>query len=290
MDKFSLKWNDFPTNVVQSFQQLRHEEDFSDVTLVGDDFKPISAHKVVLSSCSEYFKNVLQNSQKHSHPVLCLQGLRKADLRNILDYIYNGELNIYQEDLEGFMLIAQRLKLEGLNGKDEDEDDVDFQEQSAMNDSTATGDEKIQNEQFYVANNRIHLGDLKGAAPLIGTSFSTSLTSIDTGPLVREAPVVGIAVDEKRHVAKGHQDKKIVIPSGFADIASLDEKLVEMFSRDQSGMYSCHNCPKIFKKRAHMLEHVETHVEGLQFACNFCSKSLRSRNTLKNHILHYHTA
>ena len=238
MDKFSLNWNDFQTNVVRSFQQLRHEEDFSDVTLVGDDFKPISAHKVVLSSCSAYFKNVLQNSRKHSHPVLCLQGLRNADLRNILDYIYIGELNIYQEDLEGFMLIAQRLKLEGLNGKDEDADDVDFQEEFTLNASTPSDDEKLQNKQFYVA--------------------------------------------------KGQDDKKIIIQSGFADIASLDEKLVEMFSRDQSGMYSCHNCPKIFKKRAHMLEHVETHVEGLQFDCNFCSKSLRSRSTLRWHIWQSH--
>ena len=56
MEKFSLKWNDFEPNVTRSFKKLRHEEDFSDVTLVGDDFKPISAHKVVLSSCSAYFK------------------------------------------------------------------------------------------------------------------------------------------------------------------------------------------------------------------------------------------
>ena len=131
MDKFSLKWNDFPTNVVQSFQQLRHEEDFSDVTLVGDDFKPISAHKVVLSSCSEYFKNVLHNSQKHSHPVLCLEGLGNTDLTNILDYIYNGEVNIYQEDLDRFLTISQRLKLEGLIGQEETLDKTeDFQEET----------------------------------------------------------------------------------------------------------------------------------------------------------------
>ena len=104
MDKFCLKWNDFEPNVTRSFRKLRHEEDFSDVTLVGDDFKPMSAHKVVLSSCSEYFKNVLHNSQKQSQPVLCLEGLRNADLTNILDYIYNGELNIYQEDLDRFLM------------------------------------------------------------------------------------------------------------------------------------------------------------------------------------------
>ena len=110
MEKFCLKWNDFEPNVTRSFKKLRHEEDFSDVTLVGDDFKPISANKVVLSSCSAYFKNVLQNSQKHSHPVLCLEGVGNADLTNILDYIYNGELNIYLEDLDRFLIIAKKAK------------------------------------------------------------------------------------------------------------------------------------------------------------------------------------
>ena len=52
MEKFSLKWNDFHSNVSKSFQSLRNKEDFSDVTLVGDDFKQIAAHKIILSSCS----------------------------------------------------------------------------------------------------------------------------------------------------------------------------------------------------------------------------------------------
>ena len=65
MEKFILKWNDFTSNVKESFQNLRNEEDFFDITLVGDDFKHVTAHKLVLSSCSEYFKNVFSNNNKH---------------------------------------------------------------------------------------------------------------------------------------------------------------------------------------------------------------------------------
>ena len=59
METTSLKWKDFQSNVTKSFQRLRHEKDYSDVTLIGDDYQPLLAHKVVLSSSSEYFKNVL---------------------------------------------------------------------------------------------------------------------------------------------------------------------------------------------------------------------------------------
>ena len=113
MEKFSLKWNDFSLNVHNSFQNLRKEEDFYDVTLVSDDQKQVSAHKVVLSSCSEYFKNILKQN-KHSQPLLCLEGINSNELNNILDYIYYGSVNIHQDDLDRFLSISQRLKLEGL--------------------------------------------------------------------------------------------------------------------------------------------------------------------------------
>ena len=59
MEKFCLKWNDFQTTVSQSFGKLRQEKDFFDVTLVSDDEKQIQAHKLVFSSSSEFFKNIL---------------------------------------------------------------------------------------------------------------------------------------------------------------------------------------------------------------------------------------
>ena len=112
-EKFCLKWNDFQTNVTSSFNKLRNEDDFYDVTLVSDDHLQVSAHKLVLSSCREYFKNILKVN-KHSHPLLCLEGINSSELNTVLDYIYQGEIQIYQEHLDRFLAIAQRLKLDGL--------------------------------------------------------------------------------------------------------------------------------------------------------------------------------
>ena len=112
-EKFCLKWNDFQTNVSNTFRKLRTSDHFYDVTLVSDDQQQVSAHKVVLSSSSEYFKNIL-TSNKHTHPMLCLNGVNAADLKNILDFLYNGEIQIYQDHLDQFLAIAQRFQLEGL--------------------------------------------------------------------------------------------------------------------------------------------------------------------------------
>ena len=89
MDEVCLKWNDFESNVSKSFGLLRNECYLHDVTLVGDDNKQVSAHKLVLSASSEYFKNIFKNNNKHAHPLLCLDGIASEELGNIMDYIYN---------------------------------------------------------------------------------------------------------------------------------------------------------------------------------------------------------
>ena len=114
-EKFSLHWNDFKLNAVSSFSKLRTSSEFNDVTLVGDDHKVISAHKVILSSCSEYFKSILIK-HVHSHPILCLDGVSSKDIENVLDFIYTGELHMFQEDLDRFLHIAKRLKIDGIIG------------------------------------------------------------------------------------------------------------------------------------------------------------------------------
>ena len=77
-EKFQLNWNDFTTNVVRSFSSLRNDLDFSDVTLVGNDEKKIEAHKVVLSACSTYFKNILKDKSHTSKVILCLENVNST--------------------------------------------------------------------------------------------------------------------------------------------------------------------------------------------------------------------
>ena len=112
-EKFCLKWNDFHSIVSKSFSILRNEDYLHDVTIVSDDNEQIAAHKLVLSTCSEYFKSIFMKN-KQSNLLLCLEGLRSNDVRNMMDYMYNGEIQIFQDDLDRFLNVAQRFKLEGL--------------------------------------------------------------------------------------------------------------------------------------------------------------------------------
>ena len=136
-EKFNLKWNDFQSNISKSFGKLKNEQEFFDVTLISEDQKPVSAHRLVLSACSPYFRNIL-TANTHSHPLLCLEGVSSQNLNFVLDYIYQGEVQIFQEQLDEFLKIAQKYQLEGLTAQEAEEIKAvdDYQEVSSVDQQT----------------------------------------------------------------------------------------------------------------------------------------------------------
>ena len=120
MEKYCLKWNDFHSSITSSYKNIRNAEDFCDVTLVSEDEVTLKAHKLVLSSSSSFFKHILLNNP-HQHPLLYLSGINSIDLNFILDYIYQGEVQLFQEQLDNFLNAAQTLKIEGLMAKENDD-------------------------------------------------------------------------------------------------------------------------------------------------------------------------
>ena len=118
-EKFCLKWNDFQQNIVSSYHELRKDNNFCDVTLVCEEGQQIEAHRIILTACSPFFSTVLKRN-KHSHPMIYMKGLKAKDIVAILDFIYHGEVSIYQEDLDGFLALAEELQLKGLaRGQDD---------------------------------------------------------------------------------------------------------------------------------------------------------------------------
>ena len=111
-EKFCLKWNDFESNITTAFRELREEEDFFDVTLACED-NQIQAHKVILSACSPFFRNILKRNP-HQHPLLYLKGVKYRELINIVAFIYRGEVSVSQEDLNSFLAVAEELHVKGL--------------------------------------------------------------------------------------------------------------------------------------------------------------------------------
>ncbi|XP_018010411.1 longitudinals lacking protein isoform X12 [Hyalella azteca] len=117
----SLKWNHHRSTFLHVLANIRRKESYSDVTLAcAGKFYP--AHKLVLSTCSEYFEEMFERTQC-KHPVIVLKDIGADDLEALLSYMYDGEVNVLQENLSSLIKAAECLKIKGLAVADSDPTD-----------------------------------------------------------------------------------------------------------------------------------------------------------------------
>ncbi|XP_046676117.1 longitudinals lacking protein, isoforms H/M/V-like isoform X6 [Homalodisca vitripennis] len=117
--QFSLRWNNYVSQLTDAFGSLRYEEDLVDVTLSCEGGR-LKAHKMLLSACSSYFRDIFKENPCQ-HPVIVFRNVKLRDLQAILDFVYKGEVNVLQEHLESFLGTAELLEIKGLtegNGKE----------------------------------------------------------------------------------------------------------------------------------------------------------------------------
>ena len=249
MEKFNLKWNDFQVNVSKSFGLFRNEKYLQDITLLSEDLNHFKAHKLVLSASSEYFRNILQKTNVSSETLLCLDGVSSTDLQNVLDYVYNGEVKIHQGDLDHFLGVAQKLKLEGLiaNGDEANEEKM----------------ETVQ-ENFYNA-----LKEEDTGVEEISKTFHTQKIQKPR----QERTVVAIQNDENIS-ADEHKQR-------------LNDN-IQMNEDETVTCRICGKTFGTRNARANARRHVEVHVEGLIYNCTQCDKTFRSKNSLTVHMYRFH--
>ncbi|XP_052124097.1 broad-complex core protein isoforms 1/2/3/4/5 isoform X9 [Frankliniella occidentalis] len=117
--QFSLRWNNYLHHITSAFDSLRSDLDLVDVTLSCEG-KKIKAHKMLLSACSSYFKDLFKENPCQ-HPVIVFRNVNFSDLEALIDFMYQGEVNVVQEQLASFLTTAELLAVQGLtdgNAKD----------------------------------------------------------------------------------------------------------------------------------------------------------------------------
>ena len=148
-EKFCLRWNDFETSISSAFKEIREEKDFFDVTLACDSDQ-IQAHKVILSACSPFFRNILKRN-RHEHPLLYMKDISLTNLSCVLNFMYHGEVNVAQEDLNSFLAVAEELKVKGLTQKNDNETKTVKHTETSRPAAVSNGSRKYNSKSTSVA-------------------------------------------------------------------------------------------------------------------------------------------
>ncbi|XP_045468617.1 modifier of mdg4-like isoform X46 [Harmonia axyridis] len=129
-EQFSLCWDNFHKNMSSGMNSMLENEDLVDVTLAVEG-KYLKAHKMVLSVCSPYFKELFK-SNPCKHPIVFMKDVSYVALSDLLQFMYQGEVQVSQENLSTFIKTAEALQIKGLtgDGSNATENDTDQEEKS----------------------------------------------------------------------------------------------------------------------------------------------------------------
>ena len=254
-DKICLQWNDFRENVSSTFNNLRNGKEFADVTLGCEDGQQMEAHKVILAASSPFFAKILQQI-KHPHPMIYLKGFQSKDFVSILDYLYFGEANVFQEDLASFLAIAEAIQLKGLTG----------QTSGDLIEEKPQPPQQIQTRKDLFNISTTPKPDIisKNGAP----------GAISTASVIPNTDLQALNEKVKSMMEKGQK----MISDGKKPNGTPKQKK----------SYVCKECGK----EGHgtlIRDHIEAnHLEGVFIPCNFCSRTFQTRNAFSQHTNSYH--
>jgi len=257
-EKLCLKWNDFQDITNTAFGSLRNDHDLSDVTLACEDGHQVEAHKVILAASSPFFQTLLRRN-KHPHPLIYMRGMKSEDLVAIVDFLYYGEANVYQENIDSFLAIAEELNLKGLTGNSD----------------------KVEKEEETIQKPEPKRKQLKARSP-------QSLPKPET---FNEGYLTDVEINNKKNTDTTVAVQNYTVTNvNITDTQELDDKVKSMMIKSQNNYqnghqkaYICTVCGKEGMGSA-IKDHIEAnHLEGVSIPCNSCDKRFRTKQSIRRH-------
>ena len=256
-EKLCLQWNDFQNIVSTAFGDLRNDGDLTDVTLACEDGKQIESHKVVLAATSPFFLDLLKRN-KHPHPLIYMKGIKSENLLAMVDFFYRGEANVSQENLEGFLALADEMRLKGLSRLDESEETLE---------SSQFPEQALKSEMPLRKNRKQNPTENQ----LCSTQLSETTVALNNSVEVADVQYLSDQIDSM--MEKGTNRMQVKVGNG---------KVKEFITR------ICKVCGKE-GTQSDIKRHIESkHITGISHTCDICGNKAKTRKSLRVHKSTYH--
>lgn len=303
-DKFCLKWNDFDSNFSGSLRDLRDERELEDISLVSDT-GDVRAHKVVLAASSPLFRAIITRNP-HSHPLLYLKGVTATNLNYVLDFIYNGEVNVAQDDLNSFLTAAEDLKIKGLTQQ---------QETPAPDNSESTVKQVKSQSNRAIPKQARRYKDGDDIVEIIPSPIKHEVGEANYSGNGNFEGTMAVQEEEIYNDASGYDDDQQMDYQQPGDISLHNEgkthlnrirdnlccsggdeayldmmistKMTKIVSEDGvSGVWQCLECDKMLARKHDMVRHVEAYhlADHPGVVCGVCAKVYKNRESLRAHM------
>jgi len=178
-----------------------------------------------------------------------MRGLKSENLLTFVDFLYFGEVNILQENLDPFLALAEELGLKGVTGADNSGNTVQVE---ADMKKALVKEENTKQQKKSVTNENLTTTDSETVVALKNNSINADIHELDE------------------------------------QIKSMMTKTDVKTANGREYMATCNSCGKQ-AACCNIQKHIEAnHITGLTHSCNICGKTSRSRDGLRVHKHTYH--
>ena len=254
-----LTRKDFPVFSSQTLSNLHGSDTFSDITLVSADGQLVSAHKIVLSSCSSVMNKLVLPTE----PVLVMEA-SYDELILILKFIYTGKCEVEQKNLLTFLATARKLQIKGLIT--DGEDDTVKEEEKAFKDYKTT---KTKTEVESI--------DIK-----FKTTFEESHVATDAQMPTDKNNAKQIGKMEEAE----NEDVVSLVQKPTQDLVDINEEAntTDIASHEENCTLCSFRIPSTMSLKSHMQE------KHNYMYCNLCNEEFSGYSVLREHSLKEHTS
>ena len=304
-EELSFVWGDHWKCYGLRLSALLESQDLTDVILhLKGGQVQIKAHKIILWSASEYFRKHLKSQLDF---IVLPQTIEPNIFRQLLSFIYRGNLKYKAQDLSILKEIATKLQIHGLQNlkpthkkvtkiKEEEEeesqheildsfilqqhDDNDDEEEDDEEEEEEEPEEKIEQDEEEENEEAYETLIKKRGRPrkLRKTLNDENLQSDPYDP------------DSKTSVQHQLNNKKYLCSLCGRTLTGLTAYNRHQVIHTGARPFSCGICGKTFTQNQRLTVHKRSHTGERPYLCSLCGKTFTESCKLKRHLTRVHKA
>jgi len=300
-DLFSVYSEDFNDDMLESWKKLQSDKRFCDMSLACGD-REVRVHKAIVSYSSPVIRNILKENLKEN-PLIFISGVNYGDLQNLIDFMYQGEINVEEESLDSFLSLVEDLDLKGL---DILKKPIEAESQHSVNQDS---------KRIKSTINSTSTVSEKNTSPFKSENEDNSKIRFD-GIEIEEQNYLEFKQKEesknrqhesikseysKKYEQKGknlNKNQEIKEKKGYEPYYQCDKcskqikgihKLKSHNEEIHEGKrYPCEECDFKGTRPSKLKNHIEIEHKGLRFNCSNCAYEAKSMQTLNRHVSSVH--
>jgi len=274
-ENYDVSWQNFSDHFQEMLNNMMTSSELSDVTLVCDDKIELKAHKIILSSCSSVFKNILSDHHMENSSKMYLSEIEHTEMQSILEFMYLGVATIPQNRFSYFLDVAKSFEIEEI-----------INDTYLNNGNLGSADlrEQMKDQTEFKAEQMFKNADEN--TKVVGKRNSPTFFPDEDGKYCCNQCDMKFTKRNNLyyHIQAKHEGKKFSCNKCDHQFTTKHSLRIHIQSKHEGLKYGCTSCDYQATQQGNLRNHIKSVHEGVKYKCKKCHQQFSAQSALNLHI------